>query len=59
MKNLLFLGTKELLGKFATVSMVCQSDVTVERLKTCLNFALNKMLNCGYFQRSFLEGFSF
>ena len=59
MKNFLFIGTKELHSKFATVPMVCQSDVIVERLKTCLSFALDEMLHCGYFQRPFLEGFSF
>lgn len=57
MKNLLFLGTMELRSKFATDLIVFQNGVTVERLETCLNFALDEMLNCGYFQKPFLEWF--
>ena len=57
MKNLLFLGTMELHSKFATDLIVFQNGVTVERLETCLNFALDEMLNCGYFQKPFLEWF--
>ena len=57
MKNLLFLGTMELHSKFVTDLIVCQNFVTVQWLKTCLNFALDEMLNCGYFQKPFLEEF--
>lgn len=57
MKNLLFLGTMELHSKVAMDLIVFQNGVTVERLETCLNFALDEMLNCGYFQKPFLEWF--